>query len=446
MLLKAQNSIIADNQPATILTADVAAGAASITVKNNSGFAQNDYVLIGNIRDERAEIKRITAAVSIGASLTVAPTFAHDTDTPVIKVDYDQVQFFRGTTTSSGDLGSALTTKDLDPSAEYTYYEDTANTTGYGFIRFKDSNASTYSVYSIAIPYTGYTPKMLRSIRKKVRRLLNEPDESIVSDDEIDDEINLTQKEIAHLRLWSWYENTKSFSSVANQYEYDLASDCFVPYEAKYDSQPMTVVDLHRWNLLRWDSDTTGDPTHICLWRKKARVYPYPSASADTTTLTGTHNATITTITVASTSSFREQGRIIIESEVISYTGKTSTTFTGCTRGEEGTTAATHTVVTTITVTERDFIYHFQEDPDDLTEETDETSIPDPSVLAYKSAAELALQIDNPTLHDRLLIKYDRGYSQLIKTDESKYKSAFGRVKSSDEMQISIDQNKYPLA
>lgn len=434
MLLKADNRPIIIDQPTTVLTASVAAGGTSLTVKNNGGFAQNDYVLIGRIGEEKSEIKRITAAVTAGTALTVTVTFAHDEDTPITKVDYDQAEFSH-TTTVAGSK-TVMTTANIDPTEIYTFYEDTTYTTGYGFSRYKDSNAATYSVYSDAIPYTGYTSKMLRRIRSKVRQLLNETDEgnSPLTNEEINDEINLAQKEIAHSRLWSWYEETKSFSSVADQYEYTLATNCFVLYDAKYDSQPLAVADLHRWNILRWDSDVSGDPTHICMWRKKARVYPYPSSSATATAINDADDITAsdTTITVDSTSGFREQGRIIIDSEVISYTGTTSTTLTGCVRGEEGTTAAIH--LNNAVITERDFIYHFQEDPDDLTDETDETSIPDPSILAYKAGAELALQLDNETLHDRLLIKYDRAYKQLVKIDESKYKSTFGRVKESSEV------------
>ena len=48
------------------------------------------------------------------------------------------------------------------------------------------------------------------------------------------------------------------------------------------------------------------------------------------------------TITVDSTADFPEQGRIRIDDEEITYTGKTPTTFTGCTRGARGTRAVAH--------------------------------------------------------------------------------------------------------
>ena len=53
-------------------------------------------------------------------------------------------------------------------------------------------------------------------------------------------------------------------------------------------------------------------------------------------------NPTLTTITVDDTTSFPSAGKILIDEEIISYTGKSSTTFTGCTRGSSGTTATHH--------------------------------------------------------------------------------------------------------
>jgi hypothetical protein len=59
-------------------------------------------------------------------------------------------------------------------------------------------------------------------------------------------------------------------------------------------------------------------------------------------TLNGAINSSVTTITVASTSTFTATGGILIDSEYITYTGKTATDFTGCVRGANGTTAASH--------------------------------------------------------------------------------------------------------
>lgn len=63
-----------------------------------------------------------------------------------------------------------------------------------------------------------------------------------------------------------------------------------------------------------------------------------------TTLSTTIPNGTSTAdIVVASTDGFLSAGTILIEEELISYTGKTATTFTGITRSEYGSTGSSHT-------------------------------------------------------------------------------------------------------
>lgn len=69
-----------------------------------------------------------------------------------------------------------------------------------------------------------------------------------------------------------------------------------------------------------------------------------------TTTLTsGITNVSTTPIPVASTSLFADTGHILIGTELIAYTGKTSTTFTGITRGVYGTTNVSHSTGDAVT-------------------------------------------------------------------------------------------------
>lgn len=84
------------------------------------------------------------------------------------------------------------------------------------------------------------------------------------------------------------------------------------------------------------------------------------SGSASTTITGGSINSSITTITVVSAANFPSTGEFFIDSEQISYTGKTSGTFTGCTRGINGTTAASHSNGATVAV------YTFRSDNNDF--------------------------------------------------------------------------------
>ena len=66
------------------------------------------------------------------------------------------------------------------------------------------------------------------------------------------------------------------------------------------------------------------------------------------TTLNGNITNSATTITLADASSFNSSGKIKINKEIIAYTGKSSNDLTGCTRGQNLTTAAAHTSGATV--------------------------------------------------------------------------------------------------
>ena len=68
-----------------------------------------------------------------------------------------------------------------------------------------------------------------------------------------------------------------------------------------------------------------------------------------TSTLSSSINASVTSLTMASSSSFPSSGTVIIGSELITYTGNSGGTLSGLTRGANGTTAATHSSGATVT-------------------------------------------------------------------------------------------------
>ena len=68
-----------------------------------------------------------------------------------------------------------------------------------------------------------------------------------------------------------------------------------------------------------------------------------------TTLLNGGIDNVVTTITVDDTSAFPSSGRIDIDTELITYTSKNATQFLGCTRGANGSTAASHSDNATVT-------------------------------------------------------------------------------------------------
>jgi len=71
-------------------------------------------------------------------------------------------------------------------------------------------------------------------------------------------------------------------------------------------------------------------------------------AGVFTSTLSSSINTSVTTLTMASASSFPSSGTVIISNELITYTGVSGNTLTGLTRGANGTTAASHSSGATV--------------------------------------------------------------------------------------------------
>ena len=64
---------------------------------------------------------------------------------------------------------------------------------------------------------------------------------------------------------------------------------------------------------------------------------------AASTFVTQAHTNSVTTLTVDDTSAFASSGTVYIGSEIITYSGKSATTFTGCSRGASSSSAAAYT-------------------------------------------------------------------------------------------------------
>ena len=502
MLLKCYNRALVDDREKTYLTATVAVAGVTLTVQAvnmdvgaGSLWSDNTYLILGEIGSPTAEILQINGAMADGTTLTIDQSgaggcrFAHSVDEPVYRIDFNQVEFSRNTTdTSTGT--TVLVTQLIQPDEEYTRYEDTTNSTGYGFVRFYNATTTAFSSYSDGVNYTAsgdsssYDPRTLWRLRRRIRTLLDEESPSSkLTDDTIRDAVNDKQRDIAHQRLWSFYEYERSFSAVANQFAYDIPATVQKIYNATFRTQPLIPINYDAWKMYHWNTDSSVSiPTNFCIWNRQLLLLPRPSGAAATTTIDSNITATVATIPIGSTSSFRRgdyyrfiidseviyatnatkvsttltadvalvdvtisvsdttdfaaAGTIVIDDDVITYTGKTATSFTGCAaitavhtsgetvsfstfagclRGQEGTTAATHTAATT--VTERDIVFTTHVEPTDLMDTQDRTSIPEVDVIAYGAAIDLAPLVEKMELVDR----FERKYTTKLKELEGKY-------------------------
>ncbi len=112
-----------------------------------------------------------------------------------------------------------------------------------------------------------------------------------------------------------------------------------VGYERQYQDQLNNALRLYFNQLNNLNSVLIGSTGGAFL------QFPNGAWHQDgyTTLAVSLTNTSTTPIQVASTAGFLSAGALIIDSELIMYTGKTATTFTGITRGAYGSTKASHT-------------------------------------------------------------------------------------------------------
>lgn len=457
MLYLINNRILTKDRERTLVVSPISVGGTTFTVKavDTNSWADNDWLIVGEIGTPTAEVLQVNGAISDGTSITVdnagagGSRFAHGVDEPVYRIDFNKIKVYRATTKVGAKTN--LTTVEVMPDNFESRYEDTANTTGFGFVTFFNTFTNGESPYSDAIPYTGQTQAALASMIGKVRTLTDEQSTDFISDDDIVDGINDKQRDILNERLWTFNEIERSASSVAYQFEYDVDSDIKTLHTTRFRTAPLALVGEARWEMLHWNTNQTSSrPMAAAVWNKKLRIYPTPGDSAANTTLgVAITTTTATTINVVASSSFKKGDyyRFVIDSEVIYATNNTTTTFTGCLRGQEGSTAATHLIAAT--VTELDIVEAGQAVPVDLAQLNDETVVPEPIVVCYGVSADLCHgKLNKQTLGDRYDLKFKAGMEDLGNRFSIKMTSQPNRVKDPLETisdnGVWQDPNNYP--
>jgi hypothetical protein len=156
-------------------------------------------------------------------------------------------------------------------------------------------------------------------------------------------------------------ERLYTASTVANQQDYTLDDSFIRPQRVEWIQGTQSIYALDYKDIIKMRSlqsmtNSTGTPSIYTVFGNKLKIYPPVASSAGTASCTANITATATTITgITSTTNLASSGRALWDSEVISWTGKTSTTLTGVERGLEETTAAAHDGTSSpTTITERD--------------------------------------------------------------------------------------------
>jgi hypothetical protein len=111
--MRLKTSIPELGDPKTYLTAPAAAAATALTVKNNSEFTANDYIIIGKPGQEGSSLHKVSTltnkdTINIAGD---ALNFAIATNTPIYFIKYNQVKFLLGDYSARYYTGTISATK-----------------------------------------------------------------------------------------------------------------------------------------------------------------------------------------------------------------------------------------------------------------------------------------------------------------------------------------------
>ena len=163
----------------TFLTAAVAASATSCTVANAKSFATSDYVVFGQKGVERTEIVLLTGVTQpTTLSHSTGPVFAHDTDTPISQILYNQVKLY-SSATETGSY-SLVATLDLTLDELQTVYNHSAGTKDTWY-KWKYCNGATLSDFSPAMQGVEYTEDSLYYMENAVLEELGDKNADEIS-------------------------------------------------------------------------------------------------------------------------------------------------------------------------------------------------------------------------------------------------------------------------
>lgn len=156
-----------DNLEKSYLSSSYAAGVTEIKVRNADNYSADDRILIGEQGSEQAEIVTVSTVDADQKTLTIDATlFPHSASVPVFVLRYDQIKFYRSTSTIDGSYDSLATVNiDVDNQDKKTRYEDSTGLPAYFYkISFYHSESTVESSLSDPIPGSGYTRKQVGTI------------------------------------------------------------------------------------------------------------------------------------------------------------------------------------------------------------------------------------------------------------------------------------------
>lgn len=311
--LKIDNRSLLNDAKFSYLIDNYTSWTSTVYIVNTEWVSVDSYALIGNIWSETTEILRVASVTASTWALTfkdnagaaATTRFSHPESTKVTIIPYDKVIFYY-TTTATFNAGTALTGfLDISANDFFSKYDDTVNSTWFGWALFYNTATSLYSQPSNAIPYADFNQDTVKKTFDSFFSLLNSKELRLIS---YDDAYNWANEWLSVLRNDLNVSNTEFGASltvdlpvIAGQQEYPLPADfsdllsITNGYAQVLDRVTFRDIPIHS-NITTFDAKFSSFPWYYLrggyIW-----FVPVPSEDATYTYRYSTVPATISSLT-----------------------------------------------------------------------------------------------------------------------------------------------------
>jgi hypothetical protein len=299
--IRAKNSNLTAGAKYSYLNSNYISGVGNVVLVNSNGFADNDYILLGEWGSETSEIIKVNTVTVATHTLVLATNtkFSHSESTKITIIKYNQVKFYQTATATFSDSENYLGAIDIQADSLYTIYQDSVNTTGYGWFKFYNETNAKITIESNAIPYGDFAANTAKKIIDGFLRSLNQKDSKLISLTDAFEwlsegysiaqtELNLVNKE---------YKATVSTDQIvtSSASEYDLPTNCSELLSVWDDTNNLEVRECSLEDVDKYNSELVSSSTRYYIRGNVIGFTPEPDSTI-------TYKLTFISKTVAITS------------------------------------------------------------------------------------------------------------------------------------------------
>ena len=243
------------------------------------------------------------------------------------------------------------------------------------------------------------------------------------------------------------YINQREFNYPFN---HSTKTETLAPGSVRYSiPTDAKTVDYNTFRIVKdQDLATAGNALSILQYNEYVDKFIDQEDEIVTTTLAEELDASETEIDLTSSTGLDSAGTIFIENEQITYTGISTNTLTGCTRGANGTTAATHSNGTQVAQFDSGGI------PTHVVRTLDNNYLlypfPDKTYALkydyFTFTSDLSAQSDTPSIPDRfspVIVDGATAFVYQYRGETSQYQLNFARFEQGIKNMQSLLVNKY---